>query len=379
MLNFKILKQSKNSRARAGVLTTSHGEVETPALVTVATQAAVKTLTSEEAEAAGSRLLICNTYHLHIRPGEKMVKKQGGLHTFMQWQRPLMTDSGGFQVFSLGFGREHGMGKVLKAKSSLSIADGTQPRDIKITDEGVFFRSYLNGAQFFLNPKESIRIQEALGADSMIAFDECPSPVADYAYMKTSLRRTHRWAEESLAAKKSKKQALYGVMQGGRFRDLREESARYIGKLPFEGFAVGGEFGSSKRVMVSMLKLVFENMPNEKPRHLLGIGHPEDILPIIKAGVDTFDCVAPTQYARRGIAFTPDGRLDMKKSVFLSDKKPLDAACGCFVCGTYKRGYITHLLRAHEITALKLLTFHNLYYFNAYISRIRENIKNGNI
>ncbi len=379
MLDFKILRQSTASRARVGVLTTAHGEVETPALVAVATQGVVKTLTSEEVEQTGSRLLICNTYHLHIRPSEQVVKKQGGLHSFMCWKRPLMTDSGGFQVFSLGFGKEHGMGKVLTQKSSLAVEEGQQPREIKITDQGVLFRSYVDGSELFFDPKTSIRIQEALGADIMIAFDECPSPVADYAYVKSSLARTHRWAEESLAAKKSKTQSLYGVVQGGRFRDLREESAKFIGGLPFDGFAIGGEFGGKKADMKNMLQWIFAILPKEQPRHLLGIGHPEDILPIIKAGVDTFDCIVPTHYARRGIAFTSEGRMDMRKSLFLKDKKPLDAACSCFVCGIYSRSYVTHLLRAREITALKLLTFHNLHHFNSIIADLREKIKNGKI
>lgn len=377
-LDFKIIKQSKKSLARLGILRTAHGEVKTPALAAVATQAVVKTMTNEEAEAVGCQLFICNTYHLHIRPSENVIKKHGGLHRFMGWKHPLMTDSGGFQVFSLGFGKEYGMGKVLRKRSDIVITDGSQPREIKITDEGVFFRSYLDGKELFLNPKESIRIQEALGADIMIAFDECPSPVADYAYVKKSLARTHRWAQESLLARKSKTQSLYGVVQGGRYADLREESARFIGKLPFDGFAIGGEFGASKRSMNTMLKLVCSHLPEKKPRHLLGIGHPEDMLPIIKTGVDTFDCVAPTQYARRGIAFVPSGRLDLGKATFLSDKAPLDAACGCFVCAVpYSRGYITHLLRAHEITALRLLTFHNLFYFNTVVERIRERIQKG--
>jgi queuine tRNA-ribosyltransferase len=384
MIKFSVTKQSKKSRARVGLLETSHGLVETPALVTVATQAVVKTLTSEEVKTAGSQLLICNTYHLHIRPGEKIIRMHGKLHKFMRWQRPLMTDSGGFQVFSLGFGKQHGMGKVLREKSSLVVDVGAQPQDITITDDGVLFRSYLDGKELFLNPKESIRIQEALGADIMIAFDECPPPVASHAYVKESLERTHRWAQESLQAKKSRTPALYGVVQGGRFADLRKASAQYIGKLPFDGFAIGGEFGGNKRTMSTMLHHVTDNLPKSKSRHLLGIGHPEDLLPIIKAGVDTFDCVVPTQYARHGIAFVVEGRLNLRKAMFLKDRTPLDAYCTCFVCcassaGGYSRGYIAHLLRAHELTAMKLLTFHNLHYFNTAIANTRERIKNGKI
>ncbi len=379
MFGFSVIKNSKKSHARLGLLETPHGTVETPAFVPVATQAAVKVLTEKEAEETGSQLLICNTYHLHLRPGEKVVKKHGGLHAFMQWKRPLMTDSGGFQVFSLGFGREHGMGKILKEKSDISVTDGDQPAKLKITDDGVLFRSHIDGRELFLNPRESLRIQGALGADIMIAFDECPPPTADYAYVKTSLARTHRWAKESLDAKRSMRQALYGVVQGGRFQDLREESARFIGKLGFEGFAIGGEFGASKRAMTRMLRVVFMSLPPKKPRHLLGIGHPEDILPIIKSGVDTFDCIVPTHYGRRGIAFTSEGKLNLARSMFLEDKQPLDASCECFVCGTYARGYLAHLVRAREITALRLLTFHNLHFFNAFAAGIRARIREGKI
>ena len=377
MIEFFIEKKSRKSNARIGILKTPHGEVETPAFVTVATQAVVKTLTSEDVITAKSPLLIANTYHLHVKPGEKIIKLNGGLHRFMQWPRPLMTDSGGFQVFSLGFGKDFGTGKLLKGKyKGDGIAYGQQPRLLNITDEGVSFTSFLDGSKLFLNPEKSIRIQEALGADIIFAFDECTSPIADMRYTKKSMERTHRWALESLNAKKTQ-QAMYGIVQGGKFKDLRIASAQYIRSLAFDGFGVGGEFGDDKKTMMHMLNWVLRELPEEKPRHLLGIGYPDDIPKIIAAGVDTFDCTLPTHAARHGVAFTSKGKIDIAKSPFLKDKKPLDVTCKCFVCGTYTRSYLCHLFRAKEITPLRLLTMHNLFYFNTQVELIRKQITRG--
>ena len=378
MIEFGILKKSKKSKARLGILKTPHGEVETPALVSVATQAVVKTFTSEEVLATGTQLLIANTFHLHEKPGEKIVKAAGGLHKFMSWPRPLMTDSGGFQVFSLGFGKDFGIGKILKEKSDSTIARGAQPHALKITDEGVYFRSSIDGHKVFLGPKESIKIQEALGADIMFAFDECTSPIADYEYTKKSLVRTHRWAEQSLRHRKSK-QAIFGIVQGGRFKDLRKESARFIGSLPFDGFGIGGEFGYGKKEMTAMLGWVTEELPQEKPRHLLGIGHLEDISKIIRAGIDTFDCIVPTHYARHGAAFTSTGKIAIAKSQFLKDKNPLDKKCPCKVCMSYSRAYICHLFRAREITGMRLVSYHNLFFFHSFVAEMREGIARGKI
>lgn len=376
MISFKILKRSKKTRARLGILKTPHGEVETPALVTVATQAAVKTLTAAEAEAAGTRLIIANTFHLHLKPGEKIVKTNGGLHKFMGWQRPIMTDSGGFQVFSLGFGREFGMSKILKKEVREEVRHGQQPKLLKLTEEGALFTSFLDGREIFLGPKESIRIQEKLGADIMFMFDECPPPIANKAYIQSSVERTHRWAKVCLDAKTTR-QALYGIVQGGKHRDLRVMSADYIASLPFDGFGIGGEMGVDKTWMFKMLALTTDRLPGEKPRHLLGNGYPEDIPKLIAAGVDTFDCVVPTHHARRGVAFTSTGRLDLTKSMFLKDKKPLDPKCTCRTCATYGRSYLAHLFRAKEISAMSLLTFHNLHWFNALVARHRTAIRKG--
>lgn len=382
MIEFKILKKSKNSQARLGVLKTPNGEVETPTLVPVATQGVVKTLDRSEAERAGCQLLISNTFHLHLRPGEDVVSRAGGLHSFMNWSRPLMTDSGGFQVFSLGFGHDLGVGKILKffpedqKKSKIDI--GAQPKSVKITDDGVHFRSPIDGKALFLGPAESMQIQAALGADIIFAFDECTPPLATKAYAARSLERTHRWAKICIDSKKSK-QALFGIVQGSRFRDLRVQSAQFIGSLEFDGFGIGGDLGTTKSTMDNILEWTIPYLDEAKPRHLLGIGYLEDIERIVKNGIDTFDCTVPTHYGRRGIAFTSEGKLNLRQSKFLRDQKPLDKHCECFVCNEYQRSYITHLIRARELTALKLLTFHNLFFFNQFVAGIREKIKGGKL
>lgn len=378
MISFEVIKRSNKSRARAGILKTPHGEVETPALVGVATQATMKALTWQQVLEAKTQILIANTYHLHIKPGEKIIKKMGGLHKFSEWEKPFMTDSGGFQVFSLGFGSDHGVGKILKEKSSLKIEAGQQPQKIKITEDGVEFRSYHNGDKLFIGPRESIKIQQDLGADIIFAFDECTSPVADYEYTKKSMAKTHKWEKKCLDVKKSD-QAIYGIVQGGKFKDLRVESSSAVGSMDFDGFGIGGEFGDDKKILTEMLSWTIPNLNDKKPRHLLGIGHPEDFIPIIKSGVDTFDCIAPTHYARRGIAFTSSGRVDMTKRDRLNEKEPIDKACLCFVCQTYKRSYVAHLLLANEITPLTLISFHNLYFFNSVIDGIRKDILTGKI
>ena len=380
MFEFKILKRSKKSRARLGVISTAHGEIETPAFVPVATRATVRTLDSDEVAETGAQVLICNTYHLHTAPGEKLVKRAGGLHEFMQWKKPLMTDSGGFQVFSLGFGTDHGIGKILKEEPERRIAPGTQPTNIKITPDGVHFRSPIDGTSLFLGPKESIRIQEALGADIIFAFDECPSPLANEAYMRRSLDMTHRWARMCLEARSSKlRAALYGIVQGGSFKSLRTESAKIIGAMPFQGFGIGGEFGYDKRSLKKMLSDVHDLLPEAKPRHVLGVGHPEDFPYIASAGGDTFDCIAPTHYARRGVIFGSYGRFDIRNRRYLTSQVPLDSKCKCDICATYSRAYICHLIRAHEMTGMKLASYHNLHFFNAEAHRLRTRIGNDEL
>jgi len=398
MIEFSILKKSKKSAARLGVLKTPHGEVMTPAIVPVATLAAVKALRSDEIAATGTQLLISNTYHLHLQPGEKIVKAGGGINKFMNWPKPTMTDSGGFQVFSLGFGHDLGVGKFsikyYPGKVEKAIEKGHQPSNVKMTEEGVHFRSPMNGEELFLSPETSIAIQQQLGADIMYAFDECPPPGATHTYMKQSLARTHRWAKRSLDARTSK-QAMYGIVQGADFEDLRKEGAKFITKMDFDGFGIGGDIGESKDESRKVLQWVIPLLDQKRPRHLLGMGHPEDIELIIKGGVDTFDCTVPTHYARRGIAFvskksgvrgrgaggvgiaTHEGRVDFNKAALLKDKGPIDAECECMVCQKYQRAYIAHLVRANEITGGALLTFHNLFFFNAVVAKMREKIAKG--
>jgi queuine tRNA-ribosyltransferase/7-cyano-7-deazaguanine tRNA-ribosyltransferase len=401
MIEIKIVKKSKKSGARLGVLKTPHGEIETPALVPVATQAVVKTLTGEEARAAKCQILIANTFHLHLKPGEKIVKSSGGLNKFMNWDRPLMTDSGGFQVFSMGFGHDLGVGKVLgffpgpsfakasEGKQNIVIDKSAQPKKVKITSRGVYFRSPIDGRELFLGPEESIKIQEALGADIIFAFDECTPPFSTRAYVEQAVKRTHNWAKICLDSKKSF-QSLFGIIQGSKYKNLREESARFINSLSFDGFGIGGDLGETKKDIAKILSWIIPLLDEKKPRHMLGIGRLEDMENIIKSGVDTFDCTVPTHYGRRGIAFiNADSRglkadlrgnkLDLNKSIFLRDKKSLDSKCDCRVCQNYRRNYICHLFKAGEITAMRLLTFHNLYFFNTFVEKIRAKIKNNQI
>lgn len=404
MIEFKVLKQSKKSRARLGVLKTPHGEVQTPALVPVATLAAVKALRSDEIAATKSQILIANTYHLHLQPGEVIVKRAGGVAKFMGWNGPMMTDSGGFQVFSLGFGRDYGVGKVRKTakpqtharaanyyptKLDRAIEHGAQPNAVKITDDGVHFRSPLTGEELFLSPKISIGIQEKLGADIIYSFDECTPPGASREYVKASLDRTHRWAAQCIALKKSD-QALYGIVQGSYYQDLRKESARAIVAMGdgFAGYGIGGDIGEFKFGPTTVLGWTVPLLDPRKPRHLLGIGDVDDLERIVKGGADTFDCTIPTHYARRGVAYTSKDKINFNKASLLRDQGPVDRACGCRICqgaggdrrgGGYSRSYIAHLVRANEITGGALLTFHNLYFFNTLVERIREKIKKGSI
>ncbi|MCF7835788.1 MAG: tRNA guanosine(34) transglycosylase Tgt [Candidatus Marinimicrobia bacterium] len=386
MIEFKITKKSKKSNARLGVLKTPHGVIKTPAFVPVATQATIKALTNDQVEKTNSQIFISNTFHLHFKPGEKIIKSTGGIHNFSNIKKPIMTDSGGFQVFSLGFGQDLGVGKIVKffpgkeEKSNIpSIKKGQQPKYLKITDEGVFFRSPVNGDKEFIGPKESIKIQKDIGADIMFAFDECTPPFSTRKYIEKSLERTHDWAKICIKERGKGKQALFGIVQGSNFKDLREQSAKFINSLGFDGFGIGGDLGESKSDTKKILSWTLPHLDESKPRHLLGIGHIEDMEPIIKSGVDTFDCIVPTHYARRGIAFVCAGRLNLGQTKFLKDKKPLDSKCGCMVCKNYKRSYISHLVRAKEIAGMSLITLHNLYFFNAYVEKIRQKIKEGKI
>lgn len=415
-MRFRILKKSKTSRARRGVIETAHGEIETPAFVPVATQAAIKGIAVEQMKVLGASSVLCNTYHLYLRPGDRTIKQLGGLHRFMNWNRPIWTDSGGFQVFSLGFGLEHGVGKIanifpgektgilsrkpavtppspksLQRPSKTIAGEGFThrattegelehllPRKTKlmrVKEDGVEFNSHLDGSKHFLTPERSIKIQENLGADLIFAFDECTSPLHDYKYTKVSLARTHRWAKRSLAAFHGRQQALYGIIQGGIFRDLREEATKFIAGLDFEGIGIGGALGKTKKEMHKVLGWIAPLLPDHKPRHLLGIGSPEDVVQAVKQGLDTFDCVAPTRLGRNGVALVKNGRLNIKSAEYVKDKNPIDKKCGCPTCGQYSRAYLCHLFRANEMLGPILLTVHNLYFMENLFRTIRASIR----
>ncbi len=381
MFNFKIIHKSKKSKARIGIMHTSHGDVETPAFVAVGTNAVIKTLDSREITDTKTQIIIANTYHLHLKPGEKIIQANGGLHKFMNHKGPIMTDSGGFQVFSLGFGRDLRVGKVLKyfpGDKSDVIDTNSMPINIKITEEGVHFRSPYEDKDVFIGPKESMDIQKKLGADIIFTFDECTAPLSNSSYIRRALDRTHKWAKicrQHVAGN----QALFGIVQGSSIKEMRQESAKYISGLGFEGYGIGGDLGVSKETIKKILSWVTPTLEENKPRHLLGIGYLQDLEDVVKEGIDLFDCIVPTHYARRGIAFTSTGRFDLRKRGFLTDFEPLDKKCECFVCQDYKRSYISHLFRAKELTAFKLVSYHNLFYFNTYVEKIRERIKEGKI
>ena len=382
-MKFRILKKSKNSRARRGIIETKHGVIETPAFIPVGTQATVKGMTVDQLKSIGYQSLLCNTYHLYLRPGDKIIKKMGGLHKFINWDRPIFTDSGGFQVFSLGYGLEHGVGKVASMfpEEKGGVLHGEtkyfskKEKLTRITENGVEFRSHLDGSLHFLTPEKSIEIQRNLGADLIFAFDECTSPLHDYAYTKKSLARTHRWAKRSLAAFQGGDQALYGIIQGGAFRDLREEAANFISNMDFDGIGIGGALGNTKKEMYKILGWIAPLLPENKPRHLLGIGAPDDIIQAVKLGVDTFDCVAPTRMGRNGGAILAKGYLDLKSGRHLKDKNPIDKKCGCYTCQNYTRAYLAHLFRAHEMLGPILATIHNLWFMENLMKIIRKSIK----
>lgn len=382
---FKVLKTDKNTKARLGMLKTKHGVVETPCYVVVGTHAKVRELDSKELIDAKTRIVMVNTYHMWRKLGDEGLENFEGLHKFMNWDYPIMTDSGGFQVFSMGVAREHGTGKVKKemenSPPSASWRSGRRmENNVRVTHDGVYFLD--NGAEIYLDAKKSIGIQEQLGADIIFAFDEPTSPHHDYEYTKKALERTHRWAVESLESKKSD-QLLYGIIQGGVFEDLRKQSAGFISSLDFDGIGIGGAFGASfgslKEDTFKELKWIIPLLPENKPRHLLGIGLVDDIFEGVAAGIDTFDCVAPTREARHGSLWTSNGRIDVKKSAFKNDSNVIDQECGCFTCAEKKisKSDLRALFKEKNPEAGRLATMHNVYFFNDLMEKIRESIKDG--
>ncbi|MDP3764832.1 MAG: tRNA guanosine(34) transglycosylase Tgt [bacterium] len=381
---FKVLKKDSLSRARLGVIETPNGIVETPSYVVVGTHAKVRELTTEDLEKTKTQLIIANTYHMWQVLGDAGLGKYAGLHKAMDWPRPLMTDSGGFQVFSLGFARQSGAGKMLNVGGLTNYKENL----VRVTEDGVYFKvrksSFAEASEDeeqFLDAKKSIWIQEKLGADIILAFDEPTSPLHDYKYNQQALARTHRWAVESLKVKKSN-QFLCGIVQGGLFQDLREKSARFVGSLDFDGVAIGGSFGTSfggEGRSFRELDWVIPHLPENKPRHLLGIGLVQDLFIGVSKGIDTFDCVVPTREGRHGNIYTLQGRLDMTKGLYREDDSVLDLECSCEVCATKKitKAYLHSLFKTKNFEAGYLASFHNIYFFNNLMEKIRRSIAEG--
>jgi queuine tRNA-ribosyltransferase len=384
-MEFKIEKKLKSGLGRAGVLNTAHGKILTPAFVPVGTKASVKALTPEQVKDLGAEIVLANTYHLYLQPGDELVAKAGGLHAFMNWQGPIITDSGGFQVFSLGaaYGKE--ISKVTKITDpSLLIPerfdDSDAPRLAKIGQDGVSFKSHLDGSIHYITPEKSIEIQHNLGADIIFAFDECTSPTEDFAYQKEALERTHSWAKRSLSEheklNKENKIALFAIVQGGREESLRKISANFLKDFNFDGFGIGGSF--AKEDMSTAVKWVNEILPEEKPRHLLGIGEPEDLFMGIENGVDLFDCVAPTRNARNGTLYTKEGKINITNTKYREDFSKIEEDCGCYTCGQYTRAYVSHLFHGKEMLAGTLASIHNLYFIINLVKKIRQSILDEN-
>lgn len=369
--------------ARVGELVTPHGKIETPVFIPVGTKATVKALTPEMVDSTGAQAVLANTYHLYLEPGDDLVAKAGGLHSFMNWKMPIVTDSGGFQVFSLGAGLDGGVSKVVsKNKDSLSKSrlKKTNLSPVKIDENGVTFPSFKDGTLHTFTPEKSVDIQHNLGADIFFAFDECTSPLADYEYQKKAGERTHRWAKRCIERHQSnrdafQKQALFGVVQGGRFKDLRKWSAETLKSMPFSGFGIGGSF--DKEDIETAVRWVTEELPESKPRHLLGIGTPKDIFGAIENGIDMFDCVSPTRLGRNGTLFTQKGSLNIRNGEFRSDFSPVDSDCDCYTCKNYTRAYLSHLFRSKEMLASTLGSLHNIRFLVSMVDSIRDSIKDN--
>ena len=351
-IRYELIKTCKQSGARLGILHTPHGSIETPIFMPVGTQATVKAMTPEELKEIGSQIILSNTYHLYMRPGHELVKEAGGLHKFMNWDKPILTDSGGFQVFSLGPLR-------------------------KITEEGVTFKSHLDGSRHFISPEKAMEIQNALGSDIMMAFDECAPYPADREYVKKSLERTTRWLQRCKDAhKNTENQALFGIIQGGMYKDLREQSAKEITAIDLPGYAIGGlSVGEPKPLMYEVLEYTTPLMPVDKPRYLMGVGSPDDLIEGVIRGVDMFDCVLPTRIARNGTAMTSQGKVVVRNAAYAKDFTPLDPECDCYCCQNYTKAYIRHLVKANEILAARLITTHNLRFLLKLMEQVRQAIR----
>lgn len=375
--------------ARAGILRTPHGDIQTPAFVAVGTKADIKGIKASEFKALGVQTLIANTYHLYLSPGEGLIEKAGGVGKFMGFDGPTMTDSGGFQVFSLGEGYGKKLSKFLPEaaapEAGMAVFDeelATSHGKLAIIDEeGVSFTSHVDGSLHRFTPERSIEIQHKLGADIIFAFDECTSPAADEAYQKEASDRTHRWADRSLKAHRQNlsanaKQGIYGIVQGGRYAHLRIQSAKELAAMDFDGYGIGGSF--SKHDILGILDKVNRELPKEKPRHLLGIGEPEDMFIGVEAGIDTFDCVLPTRNGRTGGIYTKQGKIQIPNAEYKEDWGPLDDGCTCPVCTEHTRAYIHHLFRTHEMLGPILASMHNIFFLTNLVAKIRQSILDGN-
>ena len=350
-VTYELIKKTGN--ARAGIITTPHGTIETPVFMPVGTQGTVKGMTKEELVELGSEIILGNTYHLHLRPGDDLVARFGGLHKFSGWEKPILTDSGGFQVFSLGHLR-------------------------KITEEGVAFSSHLDGSKRFLSPEKSIEIQNNLGSDIVMLFDECPPGMSSREYLIPSIERTARWAKRCIEAhKRPEEQGLFAIVQGGIYEELREKSLESLREMDehFSGYAMGGlAVGEPREDMYRILEHITPKFPENKPRYLMGVGEPLDMLEAVESGIDMMDCVQPTRIGRHGTVFTKYGRLVVKNAGYAEDDRPLDEGCSCYVCRNYSRGYIRHLLKAGEILGQRLTTYHNLYFLVQLMKNARKAI-----
>ena len=388
-MKFEIEKKLKGKLGRVGKLKTSNGVIKTPAFIVVGTKATVKSLTPEQVNSIGAQAVLGNTYHLYLQPGDGIVRDAGGIGKFMNWNGPTVTDSGGFQVFSLGAGFETGENKFKsKTKNVLNrvsntcadSSDNCHGKLAKIDEEGVEFQSHIDGSKHYFTPEKSIEIQHNIGADIIFAFDECTSPTAEHTYQKEAMERTHKWAKRSLdhynhletKFPSENRQALFGIVQGGRFEDLRKESARVIGSMDFDGFGIGGSF--SKEDLDETLVWVNSILPEEKPRHLLGIGEPIDLFVGIENGVDMFDCVSPTRIARTGMLYTKQGRINIINVKYAKDFSKIEEDCECYTCKNYTKAYISHLFRAKEMFASTLASIHNLYSIVHLVKNIRQSI-----
>ncbi len=376
-IRFEVLAQDPASRARAGLLHTPHGTIATPALLPVGTQASVKALGPDDLRALGVQCVMVNSYHLSLRPGADLIAQLGGLHAFMGWSGPVMTDSGGFQVFSLGRGPAERVSKVGPLVPGANRPSGGGL--VRIDEEGVSFVSHLDGSHRRLTPEGAVATQEALGADLFMVLDECTSLLDDEAYTALALARTNRWAERSLYARTRSDQGMFAIVQGGPFRPLREASAHFVASLPVEGYAIGGSLGPTREDMLRVLAWTVPQLPEDRPRHLLGIGTPADILPAVAAGIDLMDCAAPTRMARNGSLLVPGGRLNLKGAAHRADPAPVEEGCPCLCCQNFSRAYLSHLFRAREMLAARLASLHNLSFTLRLVERLRRAILEGSL